>query len=119
MRTIYDLSVGHRPVERVLKLAQSLGPESLLLGMLYFLSPAPLIGRGVLLIGGILVALPVRLSRTALDKARHPKGGRENIVIPDSREFGMSVAKEMVLGPNLGVALVGFAHGKANHVRWI
>src|SRR6516164_3584843 len=36
---LYDLSTGCGPVERVLKIEQSLGAASLLLGLLYFLFP--------------------------------------------------------------------------------
>ena len=52
---LYDLSAGYTAVERVLRVEQSLGAASLLLGLLYFMVPGLLLGRGVFLIGMVLV----------------------------------------------------------------
>src|SRR5258708_11806570 len=66
---LYDLSTGHSAVERVLRVEQSLGAASLLLGLLYFMFPSLLLGRGVFIIGMALVTALVILSRKLLDKA--------------------------------------------------
>ena len=43
---LYDLSTGYSAVERVLRVEQSLGAASLLLGLLYFMFPGLLLGAG-------------------------------------------------------------------------
>ena len=63
---LYDLSAGSGSVDQVLRIEQSLGAASLLLGLLYFLFPSLLLGRGVFIIGMILVAALVALSRRFL-----------------------------------------------------
>src|SRR3954454_2565991 len=47
---LYDLRVNYGSVERVLRVEQSLGAASLLLGLLYFLFPRLLLSRGVFII---------------------------------------------------------------------
>ena len=66
---LYHLSAGYSAVERVLRVEQSLGAASLLLGFLYFIFPGLLLGRGVFIIGMTLVTALVMLSRKLLDRA--------------------------------------------------
>jgi sugar transferase (PEP-CTERM system associated) len=106
----YNLSLVRNRSQQMISLLQSLGAACLLLGMMYYIFPALLIGRGVFLISAVLVVLLVMLSRLALDKAWHLSGVHENILILGSGELGIRVAQEMAQRADLGVELVGFAH---------
>src|SRR5262249_39667451 len=66
---LYDLSMAHGSVERVLRIEQSLGAATLLLGSLYFLFPNLLLSRGVFIIAMILATALVVVSRKLFDKA--------------------------------------------------
>src|ERR1017187_1449464 len=78
---LYALSTGYSAVERVLRVEQSLGAASLLLGLLYFLFPGLLLGRGVFIIGMVLVTALVVLSRKLLDKAWQFTAPMQRVVI--------------------------------------
>src|ERR1035437_1146336 len=78
---LYDLSAGYSAVERVLRVEQSLGAASLLLGLLYFLFPGLLLGRGVVFIGMVLVTFLVIRRRKLLDKAWQLPATRQGVVI--------------------------------------
>src|ERR1022692_1982106 len=78
---LYDLSTGYSAVERVLRVEQSLGAASLLLGLLYFMVPGLLLGRGVFLIGMVLVTALVIMSRKLLDKAWQFTAPMQRVVI--------------------------------------
>ena len=52
---LYDFGVLRRKPEQLLAIGQSIGAGCLLLGILYFIFPYLLIGRGVFFIGIVLV----------------------------------------------------------------
>src|SRR6266851_3413460 len=66
---LYDLSAGRGQVDRLLRVGQSLGAASLLLGLLYYVFPGLLLGRSVFFIGMLLVTTFVVSSRKLLDRA--------------------------------------------------
>src|ERR1035437_1408557 len=58
---LYNLTSRNKPLEHILRVEQSLGAASLLLGLFYFLFPRLLPPRGVFLIGMALAAFSVLL----------------------------------------------------------
>ncbi len=111
---LYDLSAGHGGVDRVLRIQQSLGAASLLLGGLYFLFPDLLLGRGVFIIGMILVAIFIFLSRNILDRAWHLTAPMQRVVILGTGQLALELSREMTRRGDLNMKLEGFVGGPAD-----
>ena len=108
---LYDLSTGYSVVEWVLRVEQSLGAASLLLGLLYFLFPGLLLGRGVFIIGMVLVTALVILSRRLLDKAWQLTAPMQRVVILGTGELALELARELTRRGDLSMKLEGFVGG--------
>jgi sugar transferase (PEP-CTERM system associated) len=108
---LYDLSAGHSAVERVLRVEQSLGAASLLLGLLYFMFPSLLLGRGVFIIGMVLVTALVILSRKLLDKAWQLTAPLQRVVILGTGQLALELARELTRRGDLSLKLEGFVGG--------
>jgi sugar transferase (PEP-CTERM system associated) len=106
---LYDLSSIRRRGEQIIALVQSLGAASLLLGLLYYVFPSLLIGRGVFFITVALVSGFVVLSRTLLDQVWQVAAPKENILILGSGPLALTVARELNQRDDLNATLVGFA----------
>ena len=105
---LYDLSVFSSDVDRILRIEQSLGAASLLLGLLYFLFPGLLLSRGVFLIAMGLVAALLLLSRKLLDAAWQLTAPRQNVAIVGTGELAMELARELTRRTDLSMTLAGF-----------
>src|ERR1035441_2227006 len=108
---LYDLSTGYSAVERVLRVEQSLGAASLLLGLLYFLFPGLLLGRGVFLIGMVLVTALIIMSRNLLDKAWQLTAPMQRVVILGTGQLALELARELTRRGDLSMKLEGFVGG--------
>jgi sugar transferase (PEP-CTERM system associated) len=108
---LYDLSAGYSAVERVLRVEQSLGAASLLLGLLYFMFPGLLLGRGVFIIGMVLVTALVILSRKLLDKAWQLTAPTQRVVILGTGQLALELARELTRRGDLSMRLEGFVGG--------
>jgi sugar transferase (PEP-CTERM system associated) len=108
---LYDLTTGYSAVERVLRIEQSLGAASLLLGLLYFMFPGLLLSRGVLIIGMLLVTALVMLSRRLLDKAWQLTAPMQRVVILGTGPLALELARELRRRGDLGMKLEGFVGG--------
>ena len=110
---LYDLGAGGGGVERVLRIEQSLGAASLLLGLLYYLVPGLLLGRGVFIIGMILVAIFIVLSRNLFDKAWRLTAPMQRVVILGTGQLALELSREMTRREDLNMKLEGFVSGAA------
>jgi sugar transferase (PEP-CTERM system associated) len=110
---LYDLSSGCGPVERVLRIEQSLGAASLLLGLFYFLFPNLLLSRGVFLIGMVLVTAFVLLARKLLDSVWHLTNSLQRVVILGTGQVALDLARELSKREDLGMKLEGFVSAAA------
>src|ERR1035437_8261007 len=108
---LYDLSVGYSGVDRVIRVERSLGAASLLLGLLYFLFPGLLLGRGVFIIGMVLVTALVILSRKLLDKAWQFTAPLQRLVILGTGQLALELARELTRRGDLSMRLEGFVGG--------
>jgi hypothetical protein len=112
---LYDLSAGYGAVERVLRVEQSLGAASLLLGLEYFLFPSLLLGRGVFIIGMVLVTALVILSRRLLDRAWQLTAPVHRVVILGTGQLALELARELAREltrrGDLSMKLEGFVGG--------
>lgn len=105
---LYDLSTGYSAVERVLRVEQSLGAASLLLGLLYFMFPGLLLGRGVFIIGMVLVTVLVMLSRKFLDRAWLLTAPVQRVMILGTGQLALELARELTRRGDLSMKLEGF-----------
>ena len=108
---LYDLSAGSGSMDQVLRIEQSLGAASLLLGLLYFLFPNLLLSRGVFVIGLILVTILVVLSRWFLEGAWQLSSPIQRVVILGTGALALELAREVTLRHDLGMKLEGFVSG--------
>jgi sugar transferase (PEP-CTERM system associated) len=108
---LYDLSTGYGEVERVLRVEQSLGAASLLLGMFYLMFPGLLLSRGVFIIGMILVTALVLLSRKLLDRAWQFTAPVQRVMILGTGQLALELARELTRRGDLGMRLEGFVGG--------
>ena len=110
---LYNLNIVGGTVDRTLRVEQSLGAASLLLGLLYFLFPTLLLGRGVFIIGMILVAVFVILSRMLLDRVWVLAAPLQRTVILGTGALAMELARELTRREELTLKLEGFVSGTA------
>jgi sugar transferase (PEP-CTERM system associated) len=111
LNDLYDAKTGYGSVERVLRVEQSIGAASLLLGMVYFLFPDLLLSRGVFLIGMLLVTGSVLVSRSLLDRAWHFTAPQRRVIILGAGEQALEVARELTRREDLGIKVEGFVSG--------
>ena len=110
---LYDLSGIRRRTEEILRVGQSIGSASLILGILYLLFPGLLIGRGVFMISVGLIPVFVLSNRIILDRTWRFAAPPENVVILGTQELGIIVSKELRRRDDLNLNVVGFIQGDA------
>jgi sugar transferase (PEP-CTERM system associated) len=110
---LYDLNMGYGTAERVLRIEQSLGAATLLLGLLYFLLPNLLLSRGVFLIAMALATVFVILSRKALDVVWHLTAPLQRVAILGTGPLALEVARELTRRSDLNLKLEGFVGNSA------
>jgi sugar transferase (PEP-CTERM system associated) len=113
---LYDLTTSSNAVERVLRIEQSLGAASLLLGLFYFLFPGLLLSRGVFIIGMLLVAALIVLSRKLIDTAWQLTAPQHRVVILGTGQLALELARELTRRADLSLKLEGFVTGSSSDV---
>ena len=108
---LYHLSGIRGRVEELLRVGQSIGSASLLLGILYLLFPGLLIGRGVFMISVGLVPVFILGNRIILDRTWRFAATPENVVILGTQDLGIIVSKELRRRNDLNLNVVGFVQG--------
>jgi len=103
----YDLSALRNRRSQLISLGQSLGAASLFLGLLYFIFPSLLIGRGVFFISTAVVASLVSVTRIALDRAWQVAAPVQNILILGAKGLALTAARELTGRADLNVHVVG------------
>jgi sugar transferase (PEP-CTERM system associated) len=112
---LYDLSTSYGSMERVLRVEQSLGAASLLLGLLYFLFPSLLLSRGVFIIGMLLVAALIVVSRKLLDRAWQFTAPMQRVAILGTGQLALELARELSRRNDLSMKLEGFVGAAGEH----
>jgi sugar transferase (PEP-CTERM system associated) len=105
---LYNLHTMRTRYEQLLRVGQSLGAGCLVLGIVYYIFPSLLIGRGVFFISTALAATFVMVSRIALDRAWQFAAPKQNILILGTQEMAVTVARELMRRDDLNLQLVGF-----------
>lgn len=94
--------------EQWVAIGQSLGSGCLLLGIVYFIFPTLLLGRGIFFISVALVPAFVIFSRVALDRIWQAAAPKENVFIMGAGDLAVAVASQFFERSDLNVQLVGF-----------
>ncbi len=108
---LYDAKSGFGSIQRVLRIEQSIGAASLILGLLYFLLPSLLLSRGVFLIGMVLAAFSILLGRKLLDRAWQLTAPVQHVLILGTGQLAMNLAREISLRNDLSIRLDGLVSG--------
>jgi sugar transferase (PEP-CTERM system associated) len=110
---LYDLSTDPSSAGHILRIEQSLGAASLLLGLLYFLFPRLLLSRGVFIIGMILAIGFVVSTRRLLDKAWQLTAPVKGLLILGTGQLAIETARELKRRGDLNIKLHGFVSGSS------
>src|SRR4051794_31285103 len=94
--------------EELLCLAQGVGGACFFLGVVYYVFPGLLIGRGVFFISTTLVVGLVMVNRIVMDRAWIAAGHREKAMIVGNGELAHTVARELKLRADLSVEFAGY-----------
>ena len=105
---LYNFRAGLGGIDRALRIEQSIGAASLVLGLLYFLLPGLLLSRGVLIIGMLLAAASLLLGRKLLDRAWQLTAPLQHVIILGTGQLAMRLAREINLRNDLSIQLEGF-----------
>jgi len=105
---LYNLNTRNNPVERILRVEQSLGAASLLLGMFYFLFPDMLLSRYVFIIAMLLIGVFLGLGRRVLDKAWQLSAPMQRVAILGTGPLALELARELTRRSDLSMQLEGF-----------
>src|SRR5262245_25043721 len=109
---LYNPQVVRTRNGEIICLGQSLGVSSLLLGLVYFIFPGLLMGRGVFLIGTVFVAAFVTVNRLALDTAWKVAIPKQRILIVGARDLARNVALQLLERTDLNFELIGFVEAE-------
>jgi len=111
---LYDLRVLRCNRDQLVSVGQSLGAACLLLGLMYFVFPPLLIGRGVFFISTAVVAAFVFMLRALLDRAWQVAAPKQKILILGSQELAVTAATELMERDDLHLEVIGFLDSGSN-----
>jgi len=107
---LYSFTYTRSRSGEIVDICQSIGVACLILGVVYFIFPALLLGRGVFFMGvGISGAL-VFGSRLLLDHAWRAAAPQHRVLILGSGEAAITIARELTRRGDLNVHLSGLVH---------
>jgi len=109
---LYDPQPAERREDEILRIGQALSAAALMLGLLYFLFPGLLVGRGVFFLNMVLACGFILLVRQAVDKL-WLAAPTPNMVILGTGMLAATVARELSVRPDLRINLLGFVHESA------
>ena len=105
---LYATNGVWHPSEHLIRLGQAMGAACLLLGLLYFLFPSLVIGRGVFLIALGLAAASVTGARLFVNYAWRSSIPPEKVLIFGTGKLASEVAREIHRREDLNITVMGF-----------
>lgn len=105
---LYDFHALRRRQEQFISLGQSMGQACVLLGILYFIVPSLMLGRGVFLLAVALGSMMIVVSRVMLDSKWYAAALKQRILILGAGELAGTVARQLVARPDLNLSILGF-----------
>lgn len=113
---LYQMGGIRRRNEQLIAFGQSLGSGCLLLGILYFIFPSLLLGRGIFFVSMALVPAFVSFSRVALDHIWQAAAPKENVLIIGTGALATAVASQFLKRDDLNLQMAGFI--EVNGTPW-
>jgi sugar transferase (PEP-CTERM system associated) len=106
---LYDLRIVSDRRVLFIRILQALGASSLILGLLYYLVPELVIGRGVFLLAAALVLMLVIGWRVAFEWLTGQVAPRERLLLVGTSAASVALARELhERRHDLGVRIIGF-----------
>jgi len=105
---LYNLRMRDNPLERMLRVEQSLGAASLVLGLFYFLFPGLLLSRYVFVIGMVLIGVCLGVGRRVLDRAWQISAPVQRVAILGTGPLAIEIARELTRRGDLSLQVEGF-----------
>ena len=103
---LYDLNMQQRYQDRIIDIGRSIGSACCVLGLLYFLLPGLIVGRGVLFIAVGLIGVAAMGTRTLLERVWPAADTGQKILILGCGPMALSVAREFRNRNDLNVHIV-------------
>ena len=103
-----DIHITQDRRELLIRIFQALGATSIILSFVYFLFPDLVLGRGVVVIAAMLIAIVVTVWRVAFMWFSVRVGPRERLLLVGTGAAGVALARELHQRRDLGVEVVGF-----------
>jgi sugar transferase (PEP-CTERM system associated) len=105
---LYNLGAMRNRNEQWIAIGQSMGSGCLLLGIIYFMFPFLLLGRGIFFVSLALVPAFVALNRITLDRIWLAAAPKERTLILGTSRLASVVAAALAKRNDLNVEFVGF-----------
>ena len=105
---LYRLRAIRGRSELLMSIGQSLGSGCMLLGILYYIFPTLLLGRGIFFITVALVPMFVTFTRVTFDRVWQAAAPKENVAIIGAGDLAVAVAAQLLKRKDLNVQLAGF-----------
>jgi sugar transferase (PEP-CTERM system associated) len=111
-----DLRMTHDRRELLVRIFQALGATSILLSLLYYMFPALVLGRGIVMIAAGLITVSVVSWRIVFSWFAKRVGPRQRLLLVGTSAAGVALAKELHLREDMGIEIVGFVDADASRV---
>jgi sugar transferase (PEP-CTERM system associated) len=106
---LYDVRTLRHRRDLLVALLQGLGAGSLILAVLYYWVPQLILGRGIFLIGAVLIAVLISAWRIVFEWLSSRMGPRERLLVVGTSSAALELAREVSeRRHHLGVELTGF-----------
>lgn len=111
---LYSFTHIRRQNEDLVGICQAIGTACVLLGLLYYVFPDLLMGRGVFFIGVGISGTLVFASRLMLDRAWKAAAPQQRLLVIGTGELALTVAREVGRRGDLNLRLVGLVGENAS-----
>jgi sugar transferase (PEP-CTERM system associated) len=111
-----DLRVTQDRRELLVRIFQALGATSILLSLLYYLFPALVLGRGIVMIAAGLITVSVVSWRIVFSWFSRQVGPRQRLLLVGTSAAGVALAKELHQREDMGIEIVGFVDADPGRV---
>ena len=105
---LYNLKLIRPQYETLASLGQAAGMATLFLGLLYYIIPQLLVGRGVYFIALGMALTSFLISRVTLEEVWRVAAPQEKTLIVGAHDLAATVAREVCCRNDLTIQLVGF-----------
>jgi sugar transferase (PEP-CTERM system associated) len=107
-RNLYEFRVLASPSELLVRVLQALGAASVILAVVYLLMPALILGPGVFVIVGLLVAVAVTSWRLGFEWVSTRVAPRERLLLVGTGPAAIALARELTERTERAIEIVGF-----------